>query len=264
MKKFLIGTALVAALGGSAGAADMPVKAPLKAVEAAPYNWSGFYVGANAGYSFGNTKIDYATPFATLGRSLHPSSGIGGGQIGYNWQSGPWVYGVEADIAYRHGSKQSTFFFGPNPTAGNPFGSVAGDNTVFRVEQNWLGTARGRVGQAWSNVLIYGTGGLAFGDTKSSLTETLAAPNQDRSRAASNRDINVGWTAGAGAQVGIGQQWSLGLEYLYVDLGKTTIAQPASTNLLPFPADSTRFRDTSHVVRFKLDYAIGAPVSAKY
>jgi outer membrane immunogenic protein len=259
LNRFLVAAAFAAALGGSAVAADIPLKAPMRPVEAAPYNWSGFYVGANAGYSVGNGKLDYSTPFATLDRSLRTDSWLGGGQAGYNWQSGPWVYGLEADIAYRHGSKRSNFFFGSTPTAGNPFGTVAGDSAAFRVEQNWLGTARGRVGQAWSNWLVYGTGGLAFGDSKISVTETAGVP----SRTASNSDVNVGWTAGAGAQVGAGQ-WSLGLEYLYVDLGKTTITQPASTNTVTFPADSARFRDTSHVVRFKLDYAIGAPGSAKY
>jgi opacity protein-like surface antigen len=117
------------------------------------------------------------------------------------------------------------------------------------------------VGYAWNNWLVYGTGGVAYGDSKVSVTETPAAPNADRFRTASDH-LDIGWTAGAGAKVGAGQ-WSLGLEYLYADLGKSTVTQPATTNVVTFPADSTRFRDTSHLVRFKLDYAIGAPTSVK-
>jgi outer membrane immunogenic protein len=262
MKKILgRGMVLIALLGGPAVAADMPIKAPLRPVADTPYSWKGFYIGANAGYSFGQTNIDYSTPFATVGPSVRPQRWLGGAQIGYNWQTGPLVYGIESDIAFRDANKQSTFVFGATPTAGTPFGSVAGDNTVFRVEQNWIGTTRARVGYAWNNWLVYGTGGIAYGDTKVSVTETLAAPNQNRFRTASDQ-VDVGWTAGAGAKVGAGQ-WSLGLEYLYADLGKTTVTQPATTNLFTFPADSTRFHDTSHLVRFKLDYAIGAPYSGK-
>jgi len=266
MKKTLLaGAASLALCSSFAMAADIPVKAPMRPAPDPAYNWSGFYVGANAGYSAGRAEIDYTTPFVTLERTARPFGFIGGGQIGYNWQNGPWLYGVEADLAYRRGSKRSTFLFpGTVPsTAGEPFGSITGDNAVFRSQQGWLGTTRGRVGQAWSNWLVYGTGGLAFGSTRHSVTETLAAPDQASFRTVSDRDQSVGWTAGAGAQVGLGQ-WSLGLEYLYVDLGKAKVTQPATTNLVVFPADTTAVHDTSHVLRFKLDYAIGgAPLVAK-
>src|SRR5215217_3688726 len=266
MKKTLLaGAASLALCSGFAMAAEMPVKAPVRPAPDAAYNWSGFYVGGNAGHSAGRAEVDYTTPFVTLERTARPSGFIGGGQIGYNWQNGAWVYGVEADLAYRKDSKRSIFLSpGTVPaTAGNPFGSVAGDNTIFRNEQDWLGTARGRVGQTWSNWLLYGTGGLAFGSTRHSVTETLVAPNQASFRTVSDRDQSVGWTAGAGAQVGLGQ-WSLGLEYLYVDLGKTKVTQPATTNLVVFPADTTAVHDTSHVLRFKLDYAIGgAPLTGR-
>jgi outer membrane immunogenic protein len=258
-KTLLASAALLVLFGGVATAADMRVKAPVRPAADAAYNWSGFYIGGNAGYSSGRAKIDYTTPFVTLERSQNLSGFIGGGQIGYNWQNGAWVYGIEADMAARDRSRQSTFLFpGTVPaTTGNPFGSINGDNTAFRTEQGWLGTARARVGQAWSNWLVYGTGGAAFGSTKQSVTETLVAPNQASFRTVSDRDTSVGWTAGAGAQVGLGQ-WSLGLEYLYVDLGKSKITQPATTNTVVFPADTTTVHDTSHILRFKLDYAIGA------
>jgi len=264
-RSLFAGATLLILSSGFAMAADMRVKAPVRPVADAAYNWSGFYIGANAGHSSGRAEIDYTTPFVTLETTNRPSGFIGGGQIGYNWQNGAWVYGVEADLAHRDASRQSRFLFpGTVPaTAGNPFGSINGDNTIFRTEQDWLGTARGRVGQAWSNWLVYGTGGAAFGSTRRSVTETLVAPNQASFSTVSDRDTSVGWTAGAGAQVGFGQ-WSLGLEYLYVDLGKSKVTQPAITNLVVFPADTTTVHDTSHVLRFKLDYAIGgAPLTGR-
>src|SRR5215217_3991032 len=140
MKKTLLaGAALLMLFGGVATAADMPVKAPMRPAADAAYNWSGFYVGANAGHSAGRAEIDYTTPFVTLERTSRSSGFIGGGQIGYNWQNGAWVYGVEVDVAARERSRQSRFLFpGTVPaTAGNPFGSINGDNTIFRTEQGW-------------------------------------------------------------------------------------------------------------------------------
>lgn len=111
---------------------------------------------------------------------------------------------------------------------------------------------------------MYATGGLAYGEVKHSVTETLVAPNQGRFRTASESRIGVGWTAGAGVEYGFGP-WSVGAEYLYVDLGSSTITQPATVNLVVFPADTTGFRDTSHVARLKLNYRFGAsPVVARY
>jgi outer membrane immunogenic protein len=267
-RAIILSVGLLAAATVPVMAADIPVKAPIAAPVMAPvYSWTGFYVGLNAGYSWGQTDIDYSTPFATVGFTHHPDSFIGGGQIGYNWQSGWVVYGLEADIAYRHRNRSSAFFFGSTPTVGAPFGSVAGDNTIFSTEQNWLGTVRGRLGfTAGSNWLIYGTGGLAYGEVKHSLIETLVAPNQGRFRTASESRIGVGWTAGAGVEWGFGN-WSVGAEYLYVDLGSSTITQGATTNLVVFPADTTSFSDTSHIVRAKLNYRFGfgaGPLVARY
>ena len=175
---------ILALAAAPAMAADIPVKAPIVAPVMAPvvYSWTGFYIGGNFGYSLGRTNIGYVTPFANVAITHNPDSFIGGGQIGYNWQSGSFVFGFEADIAYRHRNRGSTFFFGSTPTAGAPFGSVAGDNTVFGTEQNWLGTVRGRLGFASGAWLVYGTGGFAYGDVRHAVIETLVAPNQTRFR----------------------------------------------------------------------------------
>jgi len=161
-----------------AAAADLYTKAP--AYAAAPfnvYNWSGFYVGANIGYQ--SSKV-------TNWGTASPSGVAGGGQVGYNWQVAPnWVLGLETDI---QASSASDTFAG------------------FQFSNPWFGTVRGRAGYAFNNVLVYGTGGFAYGGGSVSLG------------AISNSQTHTGWTVGAGVEVGLTQNWTAKAEYLYVRL----------------------------------------------
>jgi outer membrane immunogenic protein len=231
----------LAAVGQPAAAADlgrMPTKAPI----AAPvpfHNWTGLYVGGNAGYSWGRTDLDYsfgALPSAST--TLDPNSFIAGGQLGYNWQLGSFVVGVESDLAWRHGTDSATI------TLNNVFGDFA----AFSTEQNWVGTARGRVGFAVNNWLIYGTGGVAFGGFKHAYTETRPGV---ATRTAADSDSKAGWTAGGGVEYAFTNQWSLGVEYLYMDFGGSTLNQPVAG---PVPPSSATFDDKSHVLRAKMNY----------
>ena len=111
------------------------------------------------------------------------SSLIGGGQIGYNWQAGAAVFGIEADIQWRSLEENSVFVApGLAGIAGAPFSTVAGDNLTLHHQQNWVGTVRGRLGYAAGRFMPYITGGLAYGDVEHSYTERLAAPNATTSR----------------------------------------------------------------------------------
>jgi outer membrane immunogenic protein len=220
--------------------ADRPL--PYKAPPLEPiFNWTGFYVGLNAGYSWGDTRLDY--DLGPLTTTLHPSSFIGGGQAGFNWQMGNVVWGLEADIAWRNGKDDLTFAF-PNGL----------DFTSFHVEQNWVGTVRPRLGFANNNWLFYVTGGLAYGGLQHSYMEfrpTVAGAT----RTATEDVTRAGWTVGGGVEVAFNRQLSLGLEYLYMDFGSSTLTFPAQVvGGLAFPVDSTRFRDTSQVVRAKLNW----------
>jgi outer membrane immunogenic protein len=233
---------MLAAAGQPAGAADvgrLPTRAPPAFVPLAAENWTGLYIGGNAGYSWGRTDLDYKRgALPTLSTTLDPNSFIGGGQIGFNWQLGSLVLGIEGDLAWRHGTDAATF------TSGNIFGDFA----TFNTEQNWVGTARPRLGFAAQNWLVYGTGGVAFGEFNHAYTETrpgLVA------RAAATSDTKAGWTAGAGVAYAFTNQWSLGVEYLYMDFGTTTLAQPATG---PVPPSTVTFDDKSHVLRAKLNY----------
>jgi outer membrane immunogenic protein len=184
----------------AAQAADLRTpsyKAPAY-VSPAYASWSGFYVGINGGYGFG--KSNWSGGGATTG-DFDVKGAMAGGTAGYNFQTGMWVWGLEGDLDWS-GMKGSTT-------------SVCAPSTC-ETKNEWLGTARGRIGYAgWSNLLPYLTGGAAFGNIKG----TLAG--------ASVTKTNVGWTAGAGLEYAFLGAWSAKVEYLYTDLGKVTC--PAAT-----------------------------------
>jgi outer membrane immunogenic protein len=179
MKKTLFAAALAASpvAAGAAVAADLPPsQAPYyNPVPASLYNWSGVYAGLNVGYGWGkvtNTGVD-------------PNGVLGGGQVGINWQNGPFVYGAEADFQ----------------------GSGASDTFApYKFSNPWFGTVRGRVGYAFNNILVYGTVGLAFGELNGQLG------------GAAESHTLAGWAGGLGAEVGLTQAWSVKAEYLYMDL----------------------------------------------
>jgi outer membrane immunogenic protein len=209
MNRFIAGTLAVAGtivgMSGTALSADLPRRAPVYApapVMAPPFSWTGFYVGANFGGAWGtssDTNGFFATP--TTG-NFNTSGVLGGGQLGYNWQFGQWVLGLETDIA-----------------ASSLKGSTSNGiclTVVCTTSQTWLGTTRGRLGYAFDHWLVYGTGGVAYGDVKFS---DLPAPV-----VVSGTDTNAGWTGGGGVEYAFAMNWSAKLEYLYVDLGNVGIA----------------------------------------
>jgi outer membrane immunogenic protein len=194
MKKLLLAGVGLLALGlTAASAADiqrrqvMPAKAPLYSVVPA-YNWTGFYVGINGGGGWGSS--DFSAPLSSA--SFDTSGGLVGGTLGYNYQAGQLVFGLEGDIDWSNirGS-----------------GTCAGLSCSTR--NNWLGTARGRVGYAIDRVMPYVTGGAAFGDIKTSV-----AGFGDSSQ------TKTGWTVGGGIEAALAGPWTAKVEYLYVDLGR--------------------------------------------
>jgi outer membrane immunogenic protein len=212
----------------SSYAADMPVKAaPAPSImTSAAYNWTGWYVGGNAGYGWGvgtdpgislsdTSGTGFAAYVAAGGvptASLQPRGGFGGGQLGYNWQAGSWVYGLEADIqgASMNASSSATV---------TPPAAVTGTATVEH-KLRWFGTVRGRLGYAASNWLFYGTGGLIYGGVTSSLTQSATNGYFATNSTSSTR---AGWTLGAGTEVGFWGKWSAKAEYLYFDLGRDSV-----------------------------------------
>jgi outer membrane immunogenic protein len=180
MKKTIMAMAIATTASGSAAAADLPRgPAPYYPPPASIYNWTGPYAGLNLGYQWAKVTNNVTEP-----------SGIaGGGQLGYNWQLGQFVFGLETDIQ-----------------------ASAADDTFapYKFSNPWFGTLRARIGYAINNVMLYGTGGLAYGELKGE----FFGLEEDKTL--------VGWTAGAGIEYGFTQNWSAKLEYLYMDLASRT------------------------------------------
>jgi outer membrane immunogenic protein len=261
VQSVLLGAGLLAA--GSAFAADLDVpvvKAPVYKALPSAYDWSGFYLGVNAGYSFGESNGANVSGFSdpTGGFGLGPalaagaipvtsysSSGfLGGGQVGYNWQiARTWVFGVETDFAGGNVNGSGT-------VVAQPAGFVQNVATTTQ-KLDWLGTTRARLGYAADNVLFYGTGGVAYGQVENSLNLTL--PASGVSLFGSDSGTQVGWAAGAGVEYGLGS-WRLRAEYLHYDLGSHTITTSGSTGI-GFPASlSVTQKDAGDLVRGALNY----------
>jgi outer membrane immunogenic protein len=281
----MLGLASVACIAaasiGPAFAADLSpaYKAmPVKAV-APVSNWTGFYVGGNVGYGWdsGSTSISALSTdpvlapvlAAILAAGSYPAAlstsakgVIGGGQIGYNWQlPSQWLIGLEADLQ-GSGIKGTT-----SQTLTPALFSVTSTGVTKSID--WFGTVRGRVGfLATPQLLLYGTGGLAYGQTKSSFTTTDltngCVANVSLCANGSSSSVRAGWTAGAGAEAMLGSNWSAKLEYLYVDLGRNSLSVPAST--VPAIVFNTSAQFHEQTVRAGLNYHFNwtGPVVAKY
>jgi outer membrane immunogenic protein len=201
-------------LGTAASAADMvrPIyKAPVPPAPAP--TWTGFYLGVNVGGAAVKSDIDFAIPggpvFASVDNAF--SGLIGGAQIGYNWQTGPFVLGFEADF---QGSDLKGSLVAPCAAI---FCVPAGLSASYGQRIPWFGTARARVGYAQDSWLIYATGGYAYANLETNALAT-AGPV---AAAFNSSEIRSGWTAGAGIEVGLAPNWSAKLEYLYADFGNT-------------------------------------------
>ncbi len=215
------------------------VSAPARAADtlAAPaavqvYNWTGFYIGANAGGASGTSDAKTTTVFSPVGYfaassvtsinangspTLHPGGFAGGIQAGYNWQTGNIVLGGELDFNSFHTSATKT------DTVVYPCCAPTSYHLRTKVHTDWLFTARPRIGYAANNWLFYVTGGLALTRLTADFrfTDTFTAP-PGALESASATSTNAGWTVGGGVEVGLWTNWSVKAEYLYTDFGKVS------------------------------------------
>jgi outer membrane immunogenic protein len=249
-----------------ASAADLPRKAPAPP-PIVPYSWTGFYVGVNAGYTWGpwdasSNQIIF-DPSATHDAKVN--GGLVGLQAGYNWQAGGWVYGLEGDIQYT-GAKETDAWTDPGappiiitaPPILTDFlpGPAGGGPMFFSHEWKfpWFGTFRARLGvlpaERW---LLYLTGGLAFGEAKYNMT--FSQPGAVRlfnPYFLSDSVTRVGWTVGAGVESAFANNWSAKLEYLYVDLGTRSI-DTLDVDGFPFHVE---YKIRNNIVRVGLNYKL--------
>jgi outer membrane immunogenic protein len=232
--RLVAASALAVALVGQAAAADLPVG---PAYRPAPvligYNWNGFYAGSNVGWSHAQSNVSWSPSIfgtATTNR-LTSNSVTGGAQTGYNWQTGNFLAGVEADVNFMRNS--ASFSAAPGVSQ--------------QAQMNWLTTVRARAGYAWDNWLFYATGGWAYSKVIFTDTAVLVATFEPP-QISSNRS---GWTVGAGIEYGIAGGWSAKLEYLYVNLGSVAGVLGPSGFVM------TNHDLTDQIVRVGINYRFG-------
>jgi len=175
--------------------------------------------------------------------ALEPTGGFGGGQIGYNYQVSNWVFGIETDIqgASIRDSAAATL---PYIVAPNTI-SVSSTQKI-----DWFGTLRGRLGIAFDRVLVYGTAGLAYGQT--SYSQTMS-DTFGFTAAGSDKNTRLGWAAGAGIEWAFAPNWSVKGEYQYIDLGRRTLTLPEAGPLAGF-AVSSSYKTELHTGRIGVNY----------
>jgi outer membrane immunogenic protein len=228
----LLGTGLAAlafvASSGATQAADIPppvYKGPRAVV--AYYNWTGFYIGLNAGYGFGTSNWTFP-----VGTSIKPKGALAGATVGYNYQVGSIVWGLEGDFDWS-GVKGSVLC---DPT------------TTCEINNRWLATFRGRLGYAFDRWLPYVTLGGAYGNVRATATDISGLI------AASGSKSQLGWTAGVGLEYAFLGNWSAKIEYLYVDLGHFDVGVPVVTNV--------SFKE--NIVRAGLNYKFSGPIFSRF
>jgi outer membrane immunogenic protein len=285
LKAIAVSAFAAMAVTSAASAADLAARPYTKApVMVEVWNWTGFYIGGNAGYSWGRSNTDVSYFNSVTGAPIVPPAGsitgagfdmngaIAGGQIGYNWQSSNWLFGLEADAQWSDERGSAAYRCAATAVGGVclpgltflPAG-VTGSSLAVNQSLEWFGTVRGRAGVLVTpQVLLYATGGLAYGSIKTSGAFAGVTPNGVAvAVAGSSSDTRIGWTVGGGIEGKITTNWSAKLEYLYMDLdnfraGSFSLA-PGS--LIAANVDS-RFRD--HILRAGINYTFGGPVIAKY
>ena len=247
----LSGVAL-AVLSTVAVAADLPSrKAPPAYIPPPPvFSWTGLYIGLNAGaifnaYNNNNNNFFYGSN----SQSNNKIGFIGGGQIGYNWQTGPVVFGLEADFN-GHSNISSN---------NNAFGYGGGNSG-----SGFLGTGRGRIGYAFTpSFMVFGTGGVAYGNPWNQSNNNFAGFGGFAYGNNNQNSFRVGYTVGGGLEWMFAPNWSVKAEYLYVDLGR------GDNNFSYLGFNNNAARSTAHVARLGVNYHFNwggmmAPVVARY
>jgi outer membrane immunogenic protein len=230
MRKSLMAATVLSALSAPAFAADLPSRqvAPAAPVAYAPvFTWTGFYVGLNAGYGWANSNdvsfVNTVTGATTTFSNGNDGGFVGGGQLGYNFQTGAFVFGLETDIQYADLGGSTTY---------GVFGTYGNNG-------NYFGTVRGRLGFAMDRTLLYVTGGLAYGDIGSNIF--------------GGDDTRVGWTVGGGVEYAFTNNWTAKLEGLYVNIDRGNRGGVVAVGPSTFAVTQGKNNDFG-VVRVGLNY----------
>lgn len=249
MKRFLLGAVALVAMSVSASAADLPAQTYSKAPVMLPalYDWSGFYLGLNGGWGTEHRCWDTITTTGTVGVSdgCHDTSGgFAGGQMGYRFQTGSWVYGLDmqGDWANLKGSSVS----------------IANPANINRSRMDAFGLFTGQIGYAFNTALLYFKGGAAvIADRNDIVTAAngvvlATAPGDNR----------WGGTIGLGAEFTFAPNWSAGVEWdhLFIANNNTVFTTVIGNTIV----STDRVRGDADMVSVRVNYRWGGPVVAKY
>jgi outer membrane immunogenic protein len=262
MRKFLIGSAAFLGLTAGASAADLARPAPPMVPV---FTWTGFYIGANAGYIWSEGSINdhcfspggvffgAACQNPQFVTSPEGSGWLAGGQVGYNyqfrgWGGGNWVFGVEADLQATDLSRANNQF---NPLTTLVGGVVPIWAVTYRgqAEMDWFGTVRGRLGFAWDRLLVYGTGGAIFANVTTShlVNETIVVGGPGVFQTVATHDsILPGWIVGGGFEYAFTNNLSLKVEGMYYELQPSHAGGPEINLLTTTPSGFRTGTDVDH------------------
>jgi outer membrane immunogenic protein len=250
MKKFLLSSAglLALVLGTPASAADMAVKAPPPAPIPVMYNWSGFYIGGNGGWAQSRNCWDFLTVVGAViaDGCRDRSGGVIGGQIGYRWQAGQWVFGLEAQ--------------GDWADLSNTRVSIVNPLFSTQTKTDGIGLFTGQIGYAWNAALFYVKGGGAVTSNSYNILTTLGGVN-----IANASSTRWGGTVGVGFEYGFAPGWSVGVEYDHLFMGNSnnsfSVVNPIVAGAL------NRINQDVDMVTLRFNYRFGgygAPIAARY
>jgi outer membrane immunogenic protein len=285
VKRIVLAVSVFAASTIGASAADLAVKAPRYAPEAAVSTWTGFYVGASLGGEQANanwttTSIDVVAPGFVIPpptvdgsspRRFSSSSGRFGGFAGYDYQFAPqWVAGIVLDAAYFNSTVTTVGV--PGCTFACILGVPGPGADLSSVKAKWDADVRGRLGYLVTpNILLYGTGGVAFQNfsnsatCQTSLTDAVCGPTAIPIFAtATNSSTRTGWTAGVGIDAKIFANWMLRAEYRYSDFGTWSNSLSLLSPGVSTVTLATNLRLTTQIAMIGIAYKFGNPIVAKY
>ena len=253
-KRLLVANVLAAVLSvGAAHAADLPLKAAPPVVAPA-FSWTGFYIGAHGGYGWGTSEFDKSRTIYEESSEGRPDADydtdgwLAGGQIGFNYQVNQFVIGIEADASWADIDGKGKYYIDENDLFGSC--ALANDPCTTKIES--LGTIAVRLGFAVDHTLFYLKGGAAWANVKLTAGYTDPAFPNDNFHA-SEEETRWGWTIGAGAEYAFAENWSLKLEYNYIDLGDDSVTFNFRPDIVTVPTKTT-LDQTLSIVKVGVNY----------
>jgi outer membrane immunogenic protein len=273
-RKFLLASVGAIALTGSAAlAADLPSRAPPPVYLPPPpvFTWTGIYLGVQIGGAWGSGSSNFTAFDAVTGTSVDnsiggsPSGVIGGGHLGFDYQIPTWnwfsssgvVIGLEGSV---DGSSLSKTTVVDLPGAFGGSGTLTANSSA-----DIQGSIRGRLGIAWDRVLVYATGGVAFGGINTNFElNGVDAAGVSFFGQTSRSNSRTGWTVGGGIEYALTPNWSIGAEYRFTDFG--TINGEATLSDGGFFSGRRRLEENQVQARlnYKFDWYTPPPIVAKY